>query len=59
MKTQNIPQIVLDAIAKDFKNPYVKAYFTQTNVIMASALSLCIYYVMNQDNTQIIDIQVD
>lgn len=59
MKTKNIPQIVLDAIAKDFANRSINATYTHDNVIMASTSSLSIYYVMNSDNTQIIDIQVD
>ena len=59
MKTKNTPQIVLDAIAKDFANRPVNAGFTKSNVIMASSISLCIYYVMNEDNTKIVDIQVD
>lgn len=59
MKTNNIPQIVLDAIAKDFANYSPLVRFTKSNVIMASNRSLSIYYIMNQDNTQIVDIQVD
>ena len=59
MKTKNTPQIVLDAIAKDFANRPINAGFTGDNVIMASSSSLCIYYVMNEDNTKIVDIQVD
>ena len=59
MKTNNIPQIVLDAIAQDFANRSINANFTHDNVIMASTSSLSIYYVMNADNTQILDVQVD
>jgi len=59
MKTENIPQIVLDAIAKDFANHPINARYTHDNVIEASRSSLSIYYIMNEDNTQIIDIQAD
>lgn len=59
METKNtIPQIVADAIAKDFKSIYsVKQ--TRATTWMVSAGNLCIYYIVNADCSEIIDIQVD
>lgn len=59
METKNtIPEIVADAIALDFKSIYsVKQ--TRETTWMVSAGNLCIYYIVNADHTEIIDIQVD
>jgi len=58
MKTKNIPQIVLDAVAKDFKS-FHTVTATVANTFMASAGNLSIYYIVNADCSEIIDIQVD
>ena len=60
METKNIiPEIVAEAIAKDFKicKPSVKK--THNNTFMASSGNLCIYYIVNAEQTEILDIQVD
>ena len=59
METKNtIPQIVLDAVAQDFKS-YHNVSKTRANTYMAFAGNLCIYYIVNADCSEIIDIQVD
>ncbi len=59
METKNlIPQIVLDAVALDFTS-YHTVSKTRANTYMASSGNLCIYYIVNADCSEIIDIQVD
>jgi hypothetical protein len=59
MTTNTIPQIVLDAMTKDFANRSPLARFTQINTVMAWAGNLTIYYILNYEQDTIIDIQVD
>ena len=59
MNTDTIPQIVIDAIAKDFANHSPLARFTQINTVMAWNGNLTIYYILNYEQDTIIDIQVD
>lgn len=59
MTTKNtIPEIVAKAVALDFKSFHTVTK-TRENTYMASAGNLTIYYIVNPEQTEIIDIQVD
>ena len=59
METKNtIPEIVAKAVALDFKSFHTVSK-TRANTYMATAGNLCIYYIVNADCSEIIDIQVD
>ena len=60
METKQTPQLVLDYIATNFANkpkPQIKQ--TLKNTFMLSSGNICIYVILNPEQTQIIDIQVD
>ena len=59
MKTENFPQIVLMAAVRDFKNLLFRMTWTKSNTIMVWNNRVTLYYIMNSDNTKIVDIQVD
>lgn len=53
------PSILQRAINRDFanRNPFIRE--TCKNTFMVAAGNLCIYYILNADHSDIIDIQVD
>lgn len=55
---RTIPQIVVDAVARDFPlGATIKA--VQHTVFMVSSINVTMYYIVNCDRSEIIDIQVD
>lgn len=53
------PSILQRAINRDFANRKPNIRETCKNTWMVASGNLCIYYVLNADHSDIIDIQVD
>ena len=60
MKTnpRTIPQIVFDAVAKTCPS-YVTLTQTQDQTTMVCYNQVTMYYIVNADRTEIVDVQVD
>jgi Zn-dependent oligopeptidase len=60
MKTETLyPQIIMDTVIRDFPNRLFSMSWTNKNTVMVWNRNITLYYVMNEDNTAIVDIQVD